>query len=61
MRSLSVSNNNGTVSFGQSKRYQKRGINVVVLHGEPFEIGYSRGILLKKDIRTWVRDVLYMI
>ena len=29
--------------FGKSKKYQKNGILVVVLRGEPYEIGYTRG------------------
>ena len=33
----------------------------MILHGDPFEMGYDRGVLLKKEIRSWVRDVFYMI
>lgn len=61
MQSLSVSENNGFRLFGKSKRYQKRGVQIVILQGDPFEMGYARGVLLKNEIRSWVRDVLYMV
>lgn len=61
MQSISPEEKEGIIYFGNSKRYQKRGITIVLLKGNPYEIGYSRGVLLKDEIRTWVRDSLYMI
>lgn len=42
--------------FGKSKKYHKHGILVVVLRGEPYEIGFARGALLKDEIKAWVKD-----
>jgi predicted choloylglycine hydrolase len=61
MQSISPEEQKGIIYFGDSKRYEKRGVTVVLLKGDPYEIGYSRGVLLKNEIRDWVRDNLYMI
>jgi len=61
LQSLSTVEKQGRVYFGASHRYQKRGIEVVVLKGGPYELGYARGVLLKDEIRDWVGDNLYMI
>ncbi|MEJ2169435.1 MAG: C45 family autoproteolytic acyltransferase/hydrolase [Desulfobacterales bacterium] len=36
-------------------------MTVVILKGNPYEIGYARGVLLKEEVRNWVKDNLYMI
>ena len=61
MQSLSLQEKGNVTYFGKSKKYQKNGILVVVLRGEPYEIGYARGALLRDEIREWVRDFLYML
>lgn len=61
MQSLSMTAKEGRVYFGASSRYRKRGVTIVTLKGDPYEIGYARGVLLKDEIRNWVRDNLYMI
>ena len=47
MQSLSVEERDGVIYFGESKKYKKRGITVVALKGESYEMGYAHGILLK--------------
>ena len=47
--------------FGNSKKYQRRGVTVVLLKGNPYEVGYARGVLLKKEIEHWARDRLARI
>jgi hypothetical protein len=61
MQSLSLEEKGNVTYFGQSKKYYKNGIRVVVLSGEPYEIGYARGALLKDEIRDWVRFLLYLV
>ena len=61
MQSLSIEEKDGVIYFGESKKYQKRGITVVLLKGEPYEMGYARGVILKKEIRDSVRDFLYQL
>ena len=52
---------NGELHFGQNRKYMKRGVNIAVLKGTPYEIGYSRGILLREEIEEWVKNMLYAI
>jgi hypothetical protein len=61
MQSVSIKEKDGAIYFGESREYNKRGVTVVVLKGEPYELGYARGALLKPEIQSWVRDGLYMI
>ena len=61
MQSLSLQEKDNVTYFGKSRRYYKNGIRVVVLSGEPYEIGYTRGALLRDEIRDWVRDLLYIV
>lgn len=49
------------IRFGNSKKYQKKGVTVILLKGSPYEVGYARGILLKNEIGNWVRDRLARI
>jgi hypothetical protein len=51
MRSLSTEEKNGVIYFGESKKYKKRGVTIVSLKGEPFEIGYAHGALLKDEMK----------
>jgi len=60
MQSLSLQEKDNITYFGQSKKYYKNGILVVVLSGAPYDIGYSRGALLRQEIRKWVREFLYL-
>lgn len=60
MQSLSLEVAKGVTHFGSSKRYQKNGITVVLLKGEPYELGYSRGVLLKNEMKEFARDWLYV-
>ena len=46
------------VHFGKSKKYNKSGVSVIVLKGEPFDIGYARGILLKEEIFDWLETTV---
>ena len=39
MQSLSIEEKDGVIYFGESKKYRKRGVTVVVLKGEPYEMG----------------------
>ena len=59
MQSLSIEEKDGVIYFGQSKKYQKRGITVVSLKGDPYEIGYSHGVLLKDEMTPWIRKAIY--
>ena len=61
MQSMSIEEKDGVAFFGESRKYNKRGLTVVVLKGNPYELGYARGVLLKSEIQFWVRDGLYMI
>jgi hypothetical protein len=61
MQSLSLQEGDNVTYFGKSKKYQKHGILVVILRGEPYEIGYGRGVLLQDEIREWVEDFLYKL
>ncbi len=61
MQSMSIEEKDGATYFGESRKYTKRGVTVIVLKGEPYELGYARGVLLKPEIQSWVRDGLYMI
>ncbi|MBW2410322.1 MAG: hypothetical protein JRF72_11025 [Deltaproteobacteria bacterium] len=61
MQSVSVEEKDRVIYFGESRKYHKRGVTVVVLKGDPYELGYARGVLLKDEIKSWVRDGLYMI
>lgn len=61
MQSMSIEEKDGVIYFGESKKYKKRGITVVVLKGEPYEMGYARGVILNHEIRVWVKDFLYQL
>ena len=59
MQSMSIEEKDGVIYFGQSKKYKKRGITVVSLKGDPYEIGYAHGVLLKDEMKPWFREALY--
>ena len=59
MQSMSTKEKDGVIYFGESKKYQKRGITVVSLKGEPYDMGYAHGILLKDEMKPWIKEVLY--
>ena len=59
MQSLSIEEKDGVIYFGKSKKYQKRGITVVLLKGDPYEIGYAHGVFLKDEIKRYIRESLY--
>ena len=61
MQSLALQEKDKVTYFGKSKKYNKNGILVVVLSGEPYDIGYMRGALLQEEIRKWVREFLYLV
>jgi len=61
MQSLSLQEEDNATYFGNSKKYQKHGVLVVILRGKPYEIGYARGVLLQDEIRDWVRDFRYKL
>jgi predicted choloylglycine hydrolase len=56
---MSTKEKDGVIYFGQSKKYQKRGITVVSLKGDPYEMGYAHGVLLKEEMKPWVKEALY--
>ena len=39
MQSLSIEEKDGVIYFGESKKYRKRGVTVLVLKGKPYEMG----------------------
>ena len=41
MQAMSIEEKDGVIYFGESKKYKKRGITVVALKGEPYEMGYA--------------------
>jgi len=59
MQSLSIEEKDGVIYFGESKKYKKRGITVVSLKGEPYEMGYAHGVLLKEEMTLWIRELIY--
>ena len=59
MQSTSIKERDGVVYFGESKKYKKRGITVVALKGEPYEMGYAHGILLKEEMKPIFKELLY--
>jgi len=59
MQSLSIEAKEGVTYFGKSKKYKKRGINIVSLKGEPYEMGYAHGVLLKDEMKPWIIEALY--
>ncbi len=52
MQSLALKEIDQVTYFGRSKKYQKNGIQVVVLSGAPYEIGYSQGVLLQDEMNV---------
>jgi hypothetical protein len=61
MQAMSLEEKDGAIYFGESRKYTKRNVAVVVLKGEAYDLGYARGVLLKSEIKSWVRDSLYML
>ncbi len=59
MQSLSIVEKDGVIYFGESRKYKKRGITVVSLKGEPYEMGYAHGVLLKEEMKPWIIEALY--
>ena len=59
MQSLSIEEKDGVIYFGESKKYKKRGITVVSLKGEPYEMGYAHGVLLKDEMTLWITELIY--
>jgi hypothetical protein len=60
MQSLSLQEKDNVTYFGKSRKYYKNGILVVVLSGDPYEIGFTRGALLRDEIRDWIKYLLYL-
>lgn len=61
MQSLALKEKDQATQFGKSRKYFKNGIQVVVLEGTPYEIGFARGALLHDDIREWVTDLIFTL
>ena len=61
MRSLALKESDGAIYFGASKKYEKRGITIVSLSGESFEMGYAHGVLLKDEMKPWIKEALYFM
>jgi hypothetical protein len=61
MEQIRLFENDGMISWADSRKFIKNGIKVVVLKGNPYELGYARGKLLKHELHTWTRDCIYMI
>ena len=61
MQSLALEERDRVTYFGRSKKYYKNGIRILVLSGEPYEIGYSQGALLRDEIKLWVKEFLYLV
>ena len=61
MQSLSLQEKDNVTYFGKSRRYYKNGILIVVLSGEPYEIGFARGALFRDEIRDWIKYLLYLV
>ena len=59
MQSLSIEEKDGVTYFGRSRKYKKRGITVVSLKGDPYEMGYAHGVLLKDEMKPWIKEALY--
>jgi hypothetical protein len=59
MQALSIEERDGIIYFGKSKKYKKRGITIIALKGEPYEMGYAHGVLLKDEMKPWFKDVLH--
>jgi predicted choloylglycine hydrolase len=59
MQSLSIEKRDGVTYFGKSRKYKKRGITVVSLKGDPYEMGYAHGVLLKEEMLPWIREAIY--
>jgi len=58
MQSIPLEKAENEIRFGSSKRYEKMGVTVVLIKGSPYEMGYSRGILLQNEIRTWIKNCI---
>lgn len=54
-------NANGRVTFGQSWTERREGLLVVRLKGQPFDMGYASGRLLRDQTHTLEREFLEMI
>jgi len=52
---------NDTIKFGESKKYAVGNIKIVSLKGSPFEIGYAHGKLLKEEITEYLKYYIHMI
>lgn len=61
MQSDSLDDKNGILDFNGSKKYTKNGIQIVLLKGSAYEMGYARGVLLREEVRQWAVDCIYMI
>jgi len=61
MQSLSIEEKDGVIYFGESKKYIKRGITIVSLKGDPYEMGYAHGVLLKDEMKPWIKEALYLL
>lgn len=61
MMSIHLIKKEGKTIFNLSSRYTRHGVQVIILKGSPYELGYARGILLKNEMRNWVKDNIYMI
>ena len=59
MQAMSIEERDGVLYFGESKKYKKRGITIVALKGESYEMGYAHGVLLKDEMKPWFKDVLH--
>ena len=61
MQSMAIEERDGVIYFGESKKYIKRGITIVSLQGDPYEMGYAHGVLLKDEMKPWIKAALYLL
>jgi len=61
MQSIPITVKSDESHFGNSKKYIRNGLTVVLLKGSPYEMGYARGALLKKELHEWAKECIYMI
>ena len=59
MRSLPIEEKDGVIYFGKSNKCTKRAITIISLKGEPYEVGYAHGVLLKDEMMPWIKEALY--
>ena len=55
-KNLEITENNGVKYFDKAKFWKKEGIHIAYLEGDPFEMGYQQGRLLKEFISINVKN-----